>query len=354
MNTHKELRRSNRILSLLLLVIFLLTTITGCKQPSSSYTKIEKSGFILNTVVTITLYGVNDESIIDDAFDKCREYELIFSRTNENSELYKLNNRELENTDTGYVLSEDLATLIQSAYSYSKLSGGAFDLTVEPVSSLWDFTNPEATIPSEESIKESLSHISYQKVHLNGNTIRFDDENTRIDLGAIAKGYIADRLKEYLISRGVESAMINLGGNVVCVGEKPNGEPFLVGIQKPFADRNEIVATMELKDKSIVSSGIYERFLQVGDNFYHHILNPKTGYPYDNNLVSVTIISDLSVDGDGLSTTVFALGLEEGMKFINSLENVDAVFITDDYKLHYSEGFHDRITVNEEGAVTQP
>lgn len=354
MNTHKELRRSNRILSLLLLVVFLLTTITGCKQPSSSYTKIEKSGFILNTVVTITLYGVNDESIIDDAFDKCREYELIFSRTNENSELYKLNNRELENTDTGYVLSEDLATLIQSAYSYSKLSGGAFDLTVEPVSSLWDFTNPEATIPSEESIKESLSHISYQKVHLNGNTIRFDDENTRIDLGAIAKGYIADRLKEYLISRGVESAMINLGGNVVCVGEKPNGEPFLVGIQKPFADRNEIVATMELKDKSIVSSGIYERFLQVGDNFYHHILNPKTGYPYDNNLVSVTIISDLSVDGDGLSTTVFALGLEEGMKFINSLENVDAVFITDDYKLHYSEGFHDRITVNEEGAVTQP
>lgn len=354
MNTQKELRRSNRILSLLLLVVFLLTTITGCKQPSSSYTKIEKSGFILNTVVTITLYGVNDESIIDDAFDKCREYELIFSRTNENSELYKLNNRELENTDTGYVLSEDLATLIQSAYSYSKLSGGAFDLTVEPVSSLWDFTNPEATIPSEESIKESLSHISYQKVHLNGNTIRFDDENTRIDLGAIAKGYIADRLKEYLISRGVESAMINLGGNVVCVGEKPNGEPFLVGIQKPFADRNEIVATMELKDKSIVSSGIYERFLQVGDNFYHHILNPKTGYPYDNNLVSVTIISDLSVDGDGLSTTVFALGLEEGMKFINSLENVDAVFITDDYKLHYSEGFHDRITVNEEGAVTQP
>lgn len=354
MNTHKELRRSKSILSVLLLAVFLLTTITGCKQPTSSYTKIEKSGFLLNTVVTITLYDSSDESIIDDAFDKCREYEMIFSRTNENSELYKLNNREVESTDDGYIVSDDLASLLQSAYSYSKLSGGAFDLTVEPVSSLWDFTNPEATVPSEESIKESLTHVSYEKVHLNGNTIRFDDENTRIDLGAIAKGYIADRLKEYLISRGVESAMINLGGNVLCVGEKPNGEPFLVGIQKPFADRNEIVATMELKDKSIVSSGIYERYLQVGDNFYHHILNPKTGYPYDNNLVSVTIISDLSVDGDGLSTTVFALGLEEGMKLINSLENVDAVFITDDYTLHYSDGFHDRITVNEEGAVSKP
>lgn len=164
-----------------------------------------------------------------------------------------------------------------------------------------------------------------------------------LDLGAIAKGYIADKIKEFLMEKGVKSAIINLGGNVLCIGGKPDKAPFNIGIQKPFADRKETIAVMELSDKSIVSSGIYERFFERDGNFYHHILNPKTGYPYDNSLVAVTIISDKSVDGDGLSTSCFALGLEEGMKLINSIENVHAVFITDDYKPHFSDGFEEAI-----------
>ena len=168
-----------------------------------------------------------------------------------------------------------------------------------------------------------------------------------INLGAIAKGYIADKMKDYLLEEGVESAIIDLGGNVLCVGQRPDGSPFRIGVQMPFADRSETAAVMEISDKSVVSSGIYERYFEQDGVLYHHILNPSTGYPYENDLVSVTIISDESVDGDGLSTTCFALGLDKGMELINSLPDVQAVFITEDYQLHYSEDFENQITLAE-------
>ncbi|HCR41242.1 MAG TPA: thiamine biosynthesis protein ApbE, partial [Lachnospiraceae bacterium] len=146
---------------------------------------------------------------------------------------------------------------------------------------------------------------------------------------------------------GVKSAMINLGGNVLCVGTKPDGTPFNVGIQMPYADRNETIAVMQISDLSVVSSGIYERFFELDGVRYHHILNPRTGYPYDTDLISVSIISPYSVDGDGLSTTAFALGLEKGMKLIESIPDTYAVFITEDYQLHYTKGFQEAIKIVE-------
>ena len=140
------------------------------------------------------------------------------------------------------------------------------------------------------------------------------------------------------MKEGVKSAVINLGGNVLCVGKRPDGTPFKVGLQKPYADRNETIATLDIDGMSVVSSGVYERhFVKDGVN-YHHILNPRDGYPYQNGLVSVTIISDLSVDGDGLSTTCFSMGLEKGKALIDSIDGAYGVFITDDYEIVYSEG----------------
>ena len=156
-----------------------------------------------------------------------------------------------------------------------------------------------------------------------------------------------DKIKEFLLSKGVKSAIINLGGNVLCIGSKPDKTPFRIGIQKPFADRSETIATVDITDQSVVSSGIYERFFEKDGQLYHHILNPKTGYPYDNSLISVTIICDSSTDGDGLSTSCFALGLEKGMELINSLPDVHSVFITSDDKLHYSENFQKETSLRE-------
>ncbi|NLK26855.1 MAG: FAD:protein FMN transferase [Clostridiales bacterium] len=335
------------LITTLLLIVLLFT---GCSNfntnnanTSDQPAYITKSSFLLDTFVTIQIYDKQEEAILEGSMDVIRKYEKIYSRTDEDSELYQLNHGAL--ASKGQQVSEELADLLKYSMKYSNLSEGAFDLSIAPVSSLWNFKASNPVLPSEESIKEALSYVNYKDIKIEGNKITFAKEGMAIDLGAIAKGYIADRVKDYLLGEGVKSAMINLGGNVLCVGNKPDGSPFNVGIQMPYADRNETIAVMEISDLSVVSSGIYERYFSLDGVSYHHILNPKTGYPYDSNLISVTIISPYSVDGDGLSTSAFALGLEKGMDLIESIPNTYAIFITDDYKLHYTKGFKEAIKV---------
>lgn len=263
-------------------------------------------------------------------------YESRFSKTISTSEIYQMNHRQPE--ETTFSLSQDTADLIREGLEYSRLSDGAFDITIEPLSSLWDFTSGEAVIPEESAIQAATARVDYRNLVLDGNTLTFLSPDTTIDLGSIAKGFIADRLKEYLVGQGVKSAIINLGGNVLCIGEQPDGSPFLIGLQAPFEERNTIYANLEIHDLSVVSSGVYERHFVVDGKNYHHLLNPKTGYPYDNGLISVTILSSRSVDGDALSTTCFSLGLDKGLALVNSLDGIDAFFMTEDKEVHYSDG----------------
>ena len=306
---------------------------------AGSQDPITETAFKLNTVVTISIYDSRDTSLLEGCMELCDHYEQMFSRTLETSELYQLNHGELADADGVSHLSAELAELIGRGLEYGQLSGGRFDIAIGPVSSLWDFTSDNPSVPEDSLIQAALPLVDYQDVTLDGQDLTFQKEGMQLDLGAIAKGYIADRLKDYLLENGVESAIINLGGNVLCVGSRPDGTPFRVGLQRPFADRNETIATIEVSDLSVVSSGIYERYFEQDGRLYHHILDPATGYPCENNLVAVTILSEESTDGDGLSTTCFALGLEEGMELIESLENVEAMFITEDNALHYSSGF---------------
>ena len=261
-----------------------------------------------------------------------------------------MNHRKLSHVDgreNSYQISQPLADLIATGLSYSEATQGAFDIAIAPLTSLWNFTAENPIPPEYSAIHTALSSCGYQHVNLQDRIITFDSPDIQIDLGAVAKGYIADRIKEYLVSQGVESGIINLGGNVLCIGKKPDGTPFKIGIQKPFADRNETEAIMDITNKSVVSSGIYERCFQYNGRSYHHILNPKTGYPYQNGLISVTIVCDQSVMGDALSTSCFALGLEDGLTYAESLDNVQAVFITDDYEMHYTKDFQKEIPVTD-------
>lgn len=300
---------------------------------------ISVSDFKLNTVIQISIYDSKDETLLTQALELCDQYENVFSRTEPDSELYKLNHRTLPQKDNVYQVSEELLTVIERGLFYSRLSDGAFDITIAPVSSLWDFTSGTCILPDEKKLQEAVKQVGWEKVRVTEEGVAFADDTTQLDLGGIAKGYIADQIKEYLVSQGVESAVINLGGNVLCIGGKKDRTDFQVGIQKPFADRNETAGVISVNDRSVVSSGIYERGFQIEDTWYHHILNPSTGYPYQNNLVSVTIVSDASVDGDALSTICFSLGLEKGMELINSMDGVSALFITKDYQLHPSADF---------------
>ncbi|WP_461812050.1 FAD:protein FMN transferase [Faecalimonas sp.] len=321
-----------------IILSFCLLFLSGCTSASTNES-ISKNGIFFDTLISIRIWETNDSSLLDDCFELCSKYENKFSRTLPNSEISKIN----QSAGIPVEVSDETIKLIQKGLNYSKLSNGAFDITIAPLSNLWDFKHNKGIIPPKNSIDEAKKHINYKNIVINGNTVKLLDPHSALDLGGIAKGYIADRLKDFLMRKQVKHAMINLGGNVLTIGSKTDGTPFHIGIQKPFADQNETIASIPVIDKSVVSSGIYERYFKKNNKVYHHLLDPFTGYPKQNNLLSVTIISDSSTDGDALSTVCYTLGLEKGMQLINQLDNVEAVFITNDYQLHCSEKINDTI-----------
>lgn len=326
--------RKMRTAFAILMLITVLTALYGCQQQLTD--PVTVTGYKLNTYVQISSYINVSKSVLNGCLDLCDTYEQLCSRTLESSTLYAVNHRRTDE------IPEELAGLIQTGLEYCRISNGAFDITIGSVSQLWDFTADQPVVPEASAIADALRYVDYTKVVLtpleNGNYRISMPEGTVLDLGAIAKGYIADQIKAYLLEQGVTHAMINLGGNVLCVGGKSDTKDFTVGVKKPFTQSNELLLTLNLRDCSVVSSGTYERYFYENDNFYHHILNPATGYPYDNPLTDVTILSAVSLDGDCLSTTCFALGLDDGMSLIESLENIEAVFVTSDGTIHYSSG----------------
>lgn len=309
-----------------------ITFLAGCGRPKEP---LSRTGFYFDTVITISLYDKREEKLLDQCFSMAQSYENLLSKTVENSDVWNINHGNGQPVG----VSDDTLTLLRAALSYARLTDGRIDPTIGPVTKLWDFSpSSDGLIPSQEDLEEALSHVGYEKILIEGNTVCLSDPQAEIDLGFIAKGYIADRLKDYLLSQGVESATINLGGNVLAIGSRPDGSPFRIGIQEPFAPEGTAALVLPVTDLSVVSSGIYERYFENDGTIYHHILDTKTGYPVQNSLFEVTILSASSMDGDALSTTCFLLGLEDGMNLIESLENTEAVFLTSDGSAHASSG----------------
>lgn len=324
-----------KLLSFLLILSIGCGLLTGCGKP------ISRSGFYFDTIITVTLYDSFREDLLDGCFSLAKQYEAYFSNTLPDSDISKINQAE----GAPVTVHEETIELLEKGISYGELSNGAFDITIGRLSDLWNISlkallkeTDSSLIPDPDEIAAALPSIDYTCVEINGTEVTLTNKDARLDLGGIAKGYIADKMKAYLLEHGVRSALINLGGNVLTVGSKPDGSPYTIGIQYPFQEVGSSITAVDVKDSTVVSSGVYERYFQVGNTLYHHILDPKTGYPYDNHLLSVTIITKHSADGDALSTICFALGLEDGMALAESLADTEAVFITDDYKLHTTSG----------------
>lgn len=301
--------------------------VTVCKPDEA----LKASGFYFNTYVELTAYNCNDKKLLNEALNICAKYENVCSRTNESSELYKLNHRELpliyeKNGIKYYQVSNELYDMISIGQYYSETSNGKFNIAIAPLTDLWDFTGVSNSIPSKEKIDAALAYSSYKDIHVaKDNLIGFANNNNMIDLGGIAKGYIADVLKDYLLSNNVHMGIISLGHNVLCIGDK-FGESFKVGIRKPFTE-NDIITTVDVTDKSVVTSGIYERYFKHNDVIYHHILDSSTGYPIQNNLSSITIISDTSTQGDALSTLLFSLGGEQALDYDKKHNEIETIII---------------------------
>jgi len=305
-----------KIISLNLSLVLLF--LCGCAELQEN----KDTRFLLDTVVTLTA-NCSSETL-DGAFLLCQDYEKLLSRAVDSSEVYALNNSK------GFIeVSDDTLEIIQKAVYYGNLSDGKFDITIYPVSSLWDFNNQ--IIPSRDEIADALKNVDYQSIEINGNKINLNGK--QIDLGGIAKGYIADRLLEYFKENKVYEGIIDLGGNLVVFGDRD----YTVGIKQPFGD-GELAATLKLRNKTVVTSGTYERYIPADVKLYHHILDTKTGYACDSDLTSATIIGDSSMDADALSTVCILFGLDKAKELIENTPDTEAVFIDIDGNLHYTSG----------------
>jgi len=328
-------KRTLCLLTVGLLASSLLTGCAGSKGAASDPYTV--NGFYFNTVISIQVYDSDKKEAADACLALCSKYENLFSRTIEGSDVSKIN----EANGAPVTVSNETIDIIKEALEYSALTDGKFDITIAPVTTLWNVDGDNPSVPDEASITDALSKVDYKAVQVDGNTVTLTKPGMAIDLGGIAKGYIADRLKESLTDAGVQSALINLGGNVVTIGSRPDNSAFTIGIQKPFAEEGTALLSLKADDWSVVSSGPYERYFEQDGKIYHHIMDTETGWPVENDLYGVTILTKESAAGDALSTGCYALGLEKGMELINSLPDTYAVFITNDYQLHYSNGMEE-------------
>ncbi|MBR5926777.1 MAG: FAD:protein FMN transferase, partial [Firmicutes bacterium] len=283
------------------------------------------------------IFQGNREDLIKDAFAYARSLESELSRTMEGSAVSRFNDA---GATTGLSIfdasAQNMVQVLSSALDFADMTGGLFDPTIGAVTPLWDFASENPELPDSEKIAEALSHVGYEKIisDADGKINKAEDE-VKLDFGAIAKGYIADRVAEYLKTEDINGAIISLGGNIVLIGQKPDGKNWAVGIEKPFSgegeklEERESVGTVKWSGTemnadskedtfSVVTSGTYERCFKKDGVWYHHVLDPATGYPVDTDLVSVTITGNSSCYCDALSTCCLLMGSKDAAAFMES------------------------------------
>ncbi|HFI0446195.1 TPA: FAD:protein FMN transferase [Streptococcus suis] len=310
-------------------------------------TPLTRSESLLHTVVQLSIYHDDQEEVMDEAIAYIKEMESLLSTNLEESDVYLINQaagKEAVRVD------DRTFEVIEKAIETSEESDGLFDISIGSVSNLWKIGDEDARKPSDEEIQAALPFINYKDITLDKEkkTV-FIKEGMTLELGAISKGYIADKVRELFESNGITTAIINLGGNVVVMGDSPKTQKgWNVGVQDPDQVRGATVGSVPEAHDSVVTSGIYERYLEVDGVKYHHILDPKTGYPVENDISGVTVFSKTSIQGDALSTTLFLLGVEKGLAFINQMDGVEAVFIDKEHGVHLSNGLKDSFELTNE------
>ncbi len=290
-----------------------------------------KQEFLLDTVVSIKVYSKHPKEDINQAFLQMRKLDRRLSRYRKGSIIEEIN----QNAGKNWVgVDDELLNILQQVNKYYKLTAGVLDVTVAPLIDLWGFSTEKPQLPTEFKIGQALDLIDYNDLLIDykKKRVKLKRRGMKLDLGAVAKGYIVDRIVGYLKKAGVEHAIINAGGNVAVIGTKPDGKDWVIGIKNPdFATKgaDEFIKVVEVNDKSVVTSGDYERYFIQDGKKYHHILNPYTGYPA-RKVRSVTIITNSSLVGDILSTAIFILGDKKGRELINELEDVEGMIVRSD------------------------
>lgn len=328
---HFKLYSKNITIIIALIIAFTLFAYFLVISKNSDKKVLSRTGFYFDTIIEINLHDYSDiedaQKTLDDCMLLCQKYENLFSKTINNSDIYKINSADGQSVK----VSPETIELLEISIIYAKESNNIVSPALGNITALWDFDSPSFKIPTKDEIDYALMHSDYNDIIIDKNncTVTLKDEKLSLDLGFIAKGYIADKLKDFIIDQNIPSAVINLGGNVLTIGTKPSNKPYIIGIKNPVNPSGAPICSVEIYGlKSIVSSGDYERNITINGQSYHHIISTKNGYPAESDLSQVTIINSSSVDGDALSTLCFILGSEEAKKYLSiNHPEVEAIFV---------------------------
>ncbi len=326
--------------------ILLVIPMSSCLKKAE---KVDKYATKMDTIMHLTAYGSNGVKAIEAAFNRVDEIENMASRTISTSDVSKIN----EAAGKKYVkVHPEIINIIRTSVEYSKISNGAFDITVNPLVKLWGIGTADEKIPTDSEIKEKLALVSYKNISINetDSSVMLMKEGMSIDLGGVAKGFTADEIVKVFEKYGIKSAIINLGGSsIYTLGEKPDETDWSIAIQHPRKERNEgSIGIVRLKQGALSTSGDYQRFFIKDDKRYHHILDTATGYPADAGVMSDMVIVDCSITypnmvADILTKITFVSGVDKGLKIIDSLEGVSCIAVTTDFKLYKSSKWNTKI-----------
>lgn len=330
------------------LTLAMMLSLTACQESSAN-----KQVFAMDTVMNLAAYGDSCEDVLKEAEIELYRLDALLSKTAESSLVSEINA-----AGEPVAVTEEVKELLNAAKEYSQTTGGAFDITIAPVVSAWGFTEDVYRVPEQAELELLLQSVGSEQIEIDGDSVMLGS-GAQIDLGGIAKGYASDRVAELFKQYGVERGWISLGGNVMAAGTRPDGEPWKVGIQHPeYPNEEKFVGYVFLEDAYAVTSGGYQRVFEENGDFYHHIIDPATGYPADSGLVSVTIVAGSDIKGNGtmcdaLSTALFVMGEEKALEFWRSSGyEFDVVLVTEDDRVVVTDGIAEQFAEAEGSGYT--
>lgn len=315
----------------------------------SACAPIEKTSesFALDTICSQQVTGTQADKAISAVNEMLARITNELS-VNEGSYIYEININAPQSTQ----VSSEAAWLISEALRIADETSGAFDPTIGAISTLWNISeNPR--VPSPDEITAALPLVNYKNVTVQDNTVTLGEGGMLLDLGGIAKGYAADLAVDIYEQYGIDSAILNLGGNIYVYGQKQDGDAYRIGLRDPLGSENDYAAILSVNDTSVVTSGVYERFFESDGNTYHHLIDPETGYPADNGLLAVTVVCESSTKADALSTALFIMGLEDGLEFAQQDEDIEAVFFTENQEIYVTDGLEGNIEITNEEYILE-
>lgn len=319
--------------------------LAGCGvQTSAEGPSQTREVYAMDTVMTLEACGQNADAALDEAVAEIEQLDALWSIASSDGEIARLN------AEKQITASADTLALLTRAKEISAATDGLFSTTIAPLMEAWGFTSGDYRVPDEAELSALLAHVDDEEIAISDSTVTIPAD-AKVDLGGIAKGFTSARVMEIFRENGIKNGILSLGGNVQALGTKPDGTLWRVGLQNP-ADERALFATLELADKAVITSGAYERNFEQDGIVYHHIIDPRTGYPAESGLSSVTIVSDDGTLADGLSTALFIMGKEAAVEFWRShRDDFDMVLLADDGAVTVSAGIADALTLSDDSAA---